>query len=117
MPTIAPSSGPTIVLANATGSTSLYLEWAPPTEESHNGIIRSYSIVLTEEPTGASLTYETEDTSREIESLHPYYRYRCQVHAFTVSRGPPSDPVFIKTLEDGNVVCQSGTKSTLLSLC
>lgn len=90
--------------ANATNSTSIYLEWIPPEEDTHNGIIRSYSILLEEQDTGLTLTYRAEDMARVITFLHPYYVYKCQIQAFTVSNGPASDPVYITTFEDGETV-------------
>ena len=98
---LAPSSSPTAVLANVTDSTSIFLEWIPPPNDTHNGVIRFYSVILTEEPTGELLTYVAFSTFKVIQSLHPHYRYKCQVYASTISRGPPSDPIFFETLEDG----------------
>ncbi len=97
----APSSGPVLTLVNETSSTSISLEWILPDEETHNGIIRSYRVTLTEEETGRELIYDTEDTFKSISSLHPHYLYICEVQAFTVSYGPPSEPAYIMTMEDG----------------
>lgn len=98
-----PSSSPTIVVANATASTSIFLEWVPPKPSTHNGIIRSYSVLLVEEDTGVLLTYEARGTDLVVMSLHPYYVYQCRVQAFTVGKGPHSDPVYVTTSEDGNL--------------
>ena len=100
-PHTAPSSSPTIITANATSSTSLRLEWTVPENSTHNGVIRSYTVVLEEQETGLLLTYqEAGGTVREVSSLHPYYVYKCQVQAFTVAHGPLSEPVYITTFED-----------------
>lgn len=96
----APSVSPVNVSGNASSSTSLHLEWSAPPPDTHNGVIRSYTILLYEEDTGLTLTYKALNTSKTIASLHPYYVYHCQVQAFTVSNGPPSEPVLITTLPD-----------------
>ena len=95
---------PVNVSGNASSSTSLHLEWSAPPPDTHNGVIRSYTILLYEEDTGLTLTYKALNTSKTIASLHPYYVYHCQVQAFTVSNGPPSEPVLITTLPDGKMI-------------
>ena len=93
-------------------STSLELRWEPLSPHDANGWIRSYTIHCTELETErkfeeSSTENETEITVRE---LHPYYTYNCSVAAVTVGRGPFSDPVVNRTLEDGGfsaiTVCQ-----------
>lgn len=101
---LAPSSSPTIVAGNATSSSSLWLQWTPPESDTHNGLIRAYTVLLEELDTGLLLTYMVAGKTRSISSLHPYYVYKCSVRAFTVANGPPSEPVFITTFEDGNWV-------------
>lgn len=101
MPLIAPSSSPTVTAANATSARSLYLEWTLPPPVTHNGVIRSFTIFVHEEDTEMTMTYTTVNTSTTISALHPNYVYQCEVHAFTVGNGPPSDPVYITTFEDG----------------
>ena len=119
---LAPSSSPTVTTANATGPRSLYLEWGLPPPVTHNGVIRSFTIVLLEVDTGLTISYDAVNTSKSISSLHPYYMYQCEVHAFTVRNGPPSEPVYITTLEDGmpaRIVCAWGgmLESTALLQC
>ena len=98
---VAPSSSPALAGGNATGSRSLHLEWSPPPPDTHNGVIRSYTILLLEQDTGLTTRYEATNTSLSIASLHPFYVYQCQVQAFTVRHGPLSEPVFITTWEEG----------------
>lgn len=102
--TIGPSAGPVIVRAFSSNSSTITLEWIPPNVEARNGLIREYHIVIEEEETGTSWVHMTTDKSKTITSLHPSYVYVCEVHAVTVSRGQPSEVVYITTQEDGTSI-------------
>ena len=41
-------------------------------------------------------------TSVTATALHPYYTYSFTISAVTVSEGPYSQPLSLRTLEDGN---------------
>ena len=75
--------------------------WEAPPSEHHNGEIREYRVNVTEVETGSMLQYSTEDTEITITGLHPYYRYVCTVTAVTVSEGPYSANVTVRTHEAG----------------
>ena len=99
---IAPSSGPVIsdYFAN---STSLFLEWTPPSQDTWNGIIQEYHIVVEEDITGTTWTYRTSNVYKTITNLHPYYVYVCSVHAVTIAMGPSSESVYITTQEESKL--------------
>ena len=82
-------------------SSGFLLLWSVPSMADHNGIIRNYTIIVTEENTGRELVLTSSSTSQRIESLHPFYNYTCRVAAVTVGVGPFSLPVTITTAEDG----------------
>lgn len=100
----APAAGPIIITANATSPTSILLEWVPPEEEDQNGVIRMYTIHCLEEETSRSVpTFMTHNLSALVTSLHPFYMYSCEIRAFTVESGVPSDPIYVRTLEDSKL--------------
>lgn len=85
---------------SAIDSTTLSLSWvAPPAH--HNGIIRYYTVNLTETDTGVQILIESETTSIVIPSLHPYYTYEVVVAAVTVANGPYSPTLILQLPEDG----------------
>ena len=92
-------------------SSGFLLSWSAPPAVNHNGIIRNYTINITEENTGRQLQLTSNTNSQRVESLHPYYNYTCAVSTVTVAAGPYSVPVAITTLEDGML-----TSYTVLSL-
>ena len=93
MPTGAPQS----LEAVAVSSSSIRITWIPPLEEQQNGVIRSYSINVTEIPTGNVRTFVAHGDERIkiVNQLHPYYMYGCAVAANTVGLGPAA---FTQTL-------------------
>ena len=96
-----PASAPENVLAVSVSSSSLVLSWDPLPFEEQNGIIRHYSIAITEEDTGLLLQKTTTTEGITLNNLHPYYRYSVQVSASTIDDGPSSVPISVTTLEDG----------------
>ena len=76
----------------------------PPAVD-HNGIIRNYSVIVTEENTGRRILLTSHTSSgQRVDSLHPYYNYTCVVAAVTVNAGPYSTPVTITTAEAGTPI-------------
>ena len=98
---VAPSSSPENVQLSAVSSSGFLLSWSAPPAVNHNGIIRNYTINITEENTGRWIQLTSNTNSQRVESLHPHYNYTCVVSAVTVAAGPYSSPVFVTTLEDG----------------
>ena len=85
-------------------STGFVVSWTMPMPADHNGIIRSYTVNITEENTGTHTIFTSHTSSQRIDSLHPYYNYTCLVAAVTVSAGPFSPPITITTAESGTMV-------------
>lgn len=77
------------------------VEWAPPPDHTHNGIIRSYLLNISELDTGRIFVRRTTELLLVVEHLHPYYTYMFTVAAVTVRAGPPSDALVITTFETG----------------
>ena len=96
-----PSAAPENVLVVSVSSSSLTLSWDPLPTEEQNGIIRHYSVNITEEDTGMLLLKTTTIESITLNNLHPYYTYSVQVSASTIDDGPSSLPVLVTTSEDG----------------
>ena len=79
------------------------ITWQPPVPEEQNGIIISYTIVLTELLTNTVFTYQRNGSHTEIviTSLHPHYDYRCSIAAETsVGLGPFSASFILTTQQD-----------------
>ena len=98
---VAPSSPPSNTTGNPVDSTTVVLSWMAPLPTHTNGIIRYYSVNLTETDTGAQIQIESETTTKLVSSLHPYYTYDVIVAAVTVGSGPYSPPVTFQLPEDG----------------
>lgn len=97
----APSSAPENLKAVAIMSTSISLTWTPPPEGTHNGMIRHYTVNITEDDSERELVFYSPTTSLMVSSLHPYYTYHCRVSAITVEYGPYTDILTVTTREDG----------------
>ena len=101
----APASPPEEVTGYAVNSTHILLSWNPPVEEDQNGLVRSYTISITELQTNIYFTFEeTTQTEIVVGSLHPYYGYECTVSAVTIAPGPYSEPRLITTPQDGKYI-------------
>ena len=89
-------------MAVSVSSTSIRLTWRDLRPEEKNGIIQSYRISVTELETGSVLNFTTDETATQqiVNSLHPFYNYRCTVAAFTIGLGP-SATTDVQTLPEG----------------
>ena len=58
-------------------------------------------VTLQETNTGTTLYYNVTDTEITVSSLHPYYSYECRIAAVTVSMGPFSTSLTVKTKQAG----------------
>lgn len=85
-------------------STLIEVSWSPPSADAHNGDIVYYIITHIEIQTGTNRTAQSFDTDVIIGNLHPFYDYLVTIAAFTIAVGPSSDPLTIRTLEDGKFV-------------
>ena len=103
----APTRAPYNLTLVEVGSTYALLQWLPPLEQYHNGIIDHYLVNLKGEnasETILNLTTTGPQLSVYIASLQPNSEYSCSVAAVTVSPGPLSGNVFFTTEPDGTYV-------------
>lgn len=85
-------------------STNFTVEWAPPPDHTHNGIIREYRLNITELETRRNVNYLIQETSQlyfVVSHLHPFYTYTFTLQAVTVITGPPTEDFRVITLEAG----------------
>ncbi|CAI8037191.1 Phosphatidylinositol phosphatase PTPRQ [Geodia barretti] len=101
MPEAEPSGPPRDVAGRPLSSTSIHLQWEPPSFEEQNGDIESYKVLcFSVQNDPLLLSYTTTTTDITITGLHPYYTYKCNVSAVTVGGGPFSRFADVTTLED-----------------
>ena len=76
--------------------------WSALAQPERNGVIRSYTITLTEEYSGNAMVFSVlgNVTSFEFLNLHPAYTYALEIAAVTVSHGPNSDVMLVKMADD-----------------
>ena len=118
----APSAAPTSIEAYQLNLTSAFLSWRPPLAQYHNGIIRGYHIHVelnstdeAAELSGANSTetkfvYTTQDQHLLMDDLRPFAVYTFRVAAYTVERGPFSEPLMIvlsggRSVKTNTAVC------------
>ena len=100
----APSSPPLSSAGEVLGPTAISISWQPPAPEGQNGIITSYTVLVTEVLTNTTTTYQRDGSRTElvITGLHPYYDYSCMVAAQTsVGLGPFGTSFTVTTHQDG----------------
>ena len=111
----APTATPTELEAYQLNSTSVFLSWKPPLIEYQNGIIRGYYVELNSTDNAESpYTLSTQDQHLLLDSLQPDTVYICRVAAYTVGRGPFSEPLTI--VLDSESGMSKGYANTLLQL-
>ena len=100
---VAPNSAPINITIIDITSREFSVVWTPPSLPDQNGVIRSYVITLIEEYSGSTLDISVEGnvTSFDFQDLHPAYTYALEIAAVTISQGPNSDVILVKTAEDG----------------
>ena len=100
---IAPSSPPTNIIIDIINSTTVECRWEPPLNNTQNGVIQEYNIVILEIETNTSYFEETDLESLLflITYLHPYYHYNISIKAVTVAPGPLSNAMTVLLPEDG----------------
>ena len=89
------------ITSSVVNSTSIFVSWQPPPVQYHNGIIRMYTIRITEIETNTILTVNSQNISTVVTSLHPNYHYAISVTAVTVLPGPFSSSITLQTHQDG----------------
>ena len=100
----APSSPPLNSSGEVLGPMAVSVSWGPPAPDGQNGIITSYTVLITEVLTNTTTTYQRDGSRTElvVTGLHPYYDYSCAVAAQTsVGLGPFGAPFTVTTNQDG----------------
>lgn len=72
-------------------------------DEDINGEVTGYIVSVTVDDTAESFTVNTTATNVSVTQLHPFYTHRCSVTCVTVAEGPYSEPISVKTLQDGMI--------------
>jgi receptor-type tyrosine-protein phosphatase Q len=96
----APSSSPQSLSVNVINSVSALIWWTPPPIDTHNGIIRSYRVIIYNHRYGTEQIFNTIHTMLNTSVLSPYTSYSIKVAANTVSLGPYTDLYNVTTPED-----------------
>jgi len=103
----APGAPPQKFTVEAEDSTSIRVSWAPPPEDKQHGTIEYYKIYFVEAFESDALTKEitiSNSNTREyvVDQLAKWTEYKFWVLAGTsVGDGPSTDPLIIRTEEDG----------------
>ena len=108
---LAPAS-PQNLTVTPVNSRSVNLSWSP-VREHHNGVIRQFSINITEADTGRRFQLISVGTSFTVSSLHPFYTCSFQIAAYTVNLGPFSEPSLLQMPQDGKDVFLATTMKVL----
>ena len=115
---VVPTGAPQSLGAVAVSSSSIRITWIPPLEDQQNGVIRSYSINVTEIQTGTIKKFEAygDESIKIVNQLHPYYLYECAVAANTVGLGPAA---FTQTLTfpAGELCITKMTHTSRFAMC
>lgn len=99
-----PSLSPGNVMVTKIGSTFVEVVWSEPDLSGHNGVIRSYTLLINELQGDTSFNLTSTSTQVTVTNLHPFYMYSISVAAVTTSPGPYSIQVAVTTLQDGMYV-------------
>lgn len=112
----APSAPPGNLVITMLESRSVHLSWIPPPAGNINGIIRKYTLRVTEQTTGTVLTEESHNTTLEVYGLHPHTTYSVAVSAFTIREGPYAELHNVRTLEDSKCISELGASYLALKV-
>ena len=86
---VVPSGPPEQLNVSTTSSSTLQLQWNPPSLSSVNGIVQHYIITVYELATDTIFQSTTStSTQLSVSGLHPYYIYTCSISAVTIGSGP-----------------------------
>ena len=93
-------------MTEAASSTSVNVTWSPPSMP--NGIIRRYQVTYTRNDVMDAAIQMTNtsgpDTMIQLSGLERFANYAITVQGFTVALGDTSDPVSVRTNEDGESI-------------
>lgn len=98
-----PTAAPQNISFALRNASSITLSWNPPPFEHQNGLIRSYSIIVTHISSGfqQQITTNSGATNYTVGGLQPFMNYTFSLAAETVGLGPYSLTVTIGTVEGG----------------
>ena len=97
-----PSGSPLNLAGSSNSPFSIQLSWNPPLQDEQNGDITEHTINVTNVETLVTEQYSSNTTTITITDLQPFRVYKCIVAAVnSVSTGPFSLPVIIRTQESG----------------
>ena len=103
MPYFDTASAPLAVVAEAASSTSVNVTWSPPSMP--NGIITRYQVTYTRNDVMDAAIQMTDTsgpaTMIQLSGLERFGNYSITVRGFTDALGEASDPVSVRTNEDG----------------
>ena len=88
-------------MGSSVSSESILIAWDAPPTDSQNGMIRNYTVNVTEIETGMETVHFSLTTEITLFSLHPFYTYEITIAAVTVAQGPLSSPITVQTDSDG----------------
>ena len=111
-----PTRPPAGLAASWINSSAFFLSWNAPPLEHQNGIIRSYTVHITEHNTSMEILLSSPTAERVVESIHPNYDYMCIVAATTIGLGPFSTSIVVRTSEDGKFVLLENACYAMLKL-
>ena len=101
---LVPSSPPTSVASSVLSSSTVQLSWSPPDPTGQNGIITSYTVIVSNTATSETITYTTNanTTSLLVSGLSAFTVHEFYIAANTsIGMGPFTTKIVFKTLEDG----------------
>ena len=95
-------------------STSAAVSWELPPQDSINGIIRGFSVVVvTVDTNSRNELFLSSDTVYIFQDLHPFYTYYYTISATTVGPGPYSTPVIQQMPEESKFILDISVKVLL----
>ena len=92
---VVPSGAPQNVSVAAINPYTASVSWSTPSLEVQNGIIRNYTIVVTDVSNETILHVKQSATTLIIYNLKPINEYFVHIAAVTIDIGPFSEPVSI----------------------
>ena len=96
----APSGPPTNFQVRADTSRSLVLSWDPPLPHHQNGIVRMYTVTISNNTVQLANISTTANGVRIAAQIRPFRTYICSVVAKTVAVGPATENIAVQTPED-----------------
>ena len=95
---VAPSAGPSGLLAEVVANLTLHVSWMSLPEPSHNGILLGYNVVCTAQ-NGHSTSQQVSDTSATLHDVVANTHYTCLVCAYTSIGCGPNAVIHIGTFD------------------